>query len=235
MLKPRDNSLPEPIALPWLPRPLLVGVIVAMMGLISLAVGLVAGQGSLVPLLALILAPLLVIAAMAAVRYFDLLILLFPITALAMRFAEIPTGTASPLPISLALSLGFIGIWLVAMFTRREWQVPKTPFNRSLFIFMAICCISLPWGILWRDPILNIQVMGRGFPMTQIASLMSMLVSMCIPFLVGYYIDSQWKIKFYLGAFLIFGTMMTITQLIGLHQIILNDAGLWGLWYAAPS
>jgi hypothetical protein len=233
VLNPRDSSLPEPISLPWLPRPLLVGGIIAIVGLVSLVVGLVAGRGSLMPLLGIILPALLIIAAMAAVRYFELLILLFPITALAMRFAVLPTGTASPLPISLVLTLGLIGIWLVTMFSRREWQVPTTPFNRSLFIFMAICCISLPWGILWRDPILNIQVMGRGFPLTQVASLISMLASMCVPFLVGYFIDSQWKIKFYLGAFIICGALMTITQIMSISQEFLNDAGLWGLWHVA--
>lgn len=233
VLKPHDNSLPEPITLSWLPRPLLVGGIIAMLGMISLVVGLVAAKGNLMPLLAIILPALLIIATMGTVRYFELLILLFPITALAMSFALIPTGTASPLPISLALTLGLIGIWLVTMFTRRNWQVPKTPFNRSLFIFMAVCCISLPWGILWRDPILNLRVMGQGFPMTQIASLMSMLASMCVPFLVGHFVDQQWKIKFYLGSFIICGAMMTITQLLAINQFFLNDGGLWGLWYIA--
>jgi hypothetical protein len=233
MIQPGDQQLHEPIAVRWLPRPLLVGGILVGVILASLVIGFLAGRGSLMPYLAALMPALGIVAAMAAIRYYKLLILVLPVTALAMRFAVLPTGTASPLPISLVLTLGLVGIWVVSMFTRRVWQVPHTPFNRSLFIFMVVCCISLPWGILWRDPILNMLAVGRSFPITQTASLMSMLALMCLPWLVGYFIDQPWKIKFYLGAFIICGALMTMTQLLGVSQIVLNDAGLWGLWHVA--
>ncbi len=233
MIQPGDQQLQEPITLRWLPRPLLVGGILVGVLLASLVIGFLAGRGSLMPFLAALLPPLGVVAAMVAIRYYKLLVLLLPVTALAMRFAVLPTGTASPLPISLVLTIGLVGIWVVSMLTRRVWQVPHTPFNRSLFLFMAICCISLPWGILWRDPILNMLAIGRSFPLTQTASLFSMLASMCVPWLVGYFIDQPWKIKFYLGAFIIFGALMTATQILGINQFFLNDAGLWGLWHVA--
>ncbi|PDW02893.1 O-antigen ligase family protein [Candidatus Viridilinea mediisalina] len=233
MIHSPEKQFQEPLRIPWLPRPLLVGGIMVLTALASLALGFFAAEGSMIPMLALIFPAVALIGAMFAVRYLEFLVLIFPLTALAMRFAEIPTGTESPLHISLVLSLGLVGIWIVTMFVRRDWQVPKTSFNASLFVFMAICCISLPWGILWRDPILNMAAMGGSFPITQTASLASMLVSMCIPFLVGYYIDSEWKIKFYLAAFVIGGTLMTMTQLLEIEQDILTDAGLWGLWYVA--
>jgi O-antigen ligase len=233
VLKPRDNSLPEPLALPWLPRPLLVGGVIAAISLISLLAGRMVAQERTSLVLALIVPPVAVIAAIAAVRYFEMLVLLLPVAALAMRFAVLPTGTASPLPLSLVMTIGLVGIWLVSMWTRRVWLVPRVPFNRSLFLFMAICGLSLPWGILWRDPILNMQVMGNSFPITQTASLMSLIALMWLPWLVGYFIDSEWKIKFYLGTFIACGALMTVTQILDINQIILNDRGLWGLWYAA--
>ncbi|RRR72973.1 MAG: O-antigen ligase domain-containing protein [Candidatus Viridilinea halotolerans] len=227
------QNLQEPITIPWLPRPLLVGGIVGLTILASLAIGHFAAQGSLMMVAALAFPSLALMGALFAIRYLEFLVLVLPVTALAMRFAAIPTGTESPLHISLVLSLGLVGIWLVTMFTHGDWQIPKTSFNRSLFTFMAICCISLPWGILWRDPILNMAAMGNGFPITQTASLASIVISMWVPYLVGYYIDREWKIKFYLWAFVIGGTLMTITQILEIEQYILTDAGLWGLWYSA--
>jgi O-antigen ligase len=75
------------------------------------------------------------------------------------------------------------------------------------------------------------ETLGIGFVITQMASLISLLASMGIPWLIGYWIDHPWKITFYLGVFLVCGTLMTFSQLLGLTQNILNDAGLWGLWY----
>lgn len=233
MINTPETASSEPLRIPWLPRPILVGGIIGGALLASVLVGIIAARGSLLPLIAILLPPLGLIAAMFAVRYFALLVVLLPLTALAMRFAVLPTGTASMLPISLVITLGLMGIWIVAMFIRGEWQIPDVPFNRSLFTFMAVCCISLPWGVLWRDPILNMQAMGGTFIVTQTASLASMLALMCLPALVGYYVDSEWKIKFYLGCFILFGALMTTTQLLGISQIFLNDAGLWGLWHVA--
>lgn len=234
MIQPGETETYEPLALPFLPRPLLVLLVLGGICAASLAVGMFAANGEIMLLLALIGLPVALIAAIGAIRYFAFLVVVLPVTALAMRFAMLPTGTASPLPISLAITLGLVGIWVVVMFTRRDWQVPATSFNRSLFIFIAVCCFSLPWGILWRDPILNMRIMGRGFPITQVASLMSLLASMCVPWLIGRFIDREWKVRFYLGAFLVCGTLMTMTQLFSIDQIFLNDGGLWGLWYAAP-
>lgn len=231
MVRSNDRSS-QPLALPRPLRLLIIGGILGMIALASLIVGRAAAEGETMLLIALLLPPLGLVAAMIAVRYFELLVLILPLTALAMRFAELPTGTASPLPISLMLTLGLLGIWLATMYLRRTWDVPAVPFNRSLFIFMAICCISLPWGIIWRDPILEMWRMGN-FPVTQVASLLSLLASMGAPLLIGRFIDSAAKIKFYLGSFLVCGGLMTFVPLLEIEQPFLNANGLWGLWSVA--
>lgn len=219
------------IELAHIPRWLRLGAVLAALALLCLAIGLVASRGNLLLLAAILVPPVGIMAAIGAVRYFDTLILVFPVSALALRFATLPTGSASPLPISLVLSLGLVAIWVFSMFHRHTWkQIPETCFRWPLFLFMLVCLISLPWGILWRDPILNMRQMGN-FIVTQVGSLASLIISMCVPFLIGHFVDKPWKIRFYLGAFIICGTLMTITQTFGITQPLFNDRGLWGLWY----
>lgn len=225
------DMLEHPEALPIVPRRLLIAAVTfALIGYCAL-IGVLLGKDTLTPALGLIALPVLVIAAAFALRYFTTLVVILPLAALAMQFANLPAGNASEIPFSMLLGLGLTGIWLVSMLTRRSWDLVPTPFNRILLSFMAICIISFPWGILWADPILNWRIMGN-FRVTQTASLMSFLVLMWVPFLVGRFIDKPWKIRFYLWSFIICGTLMTATQFFGISQPILSDKGLWGLWFA---
>ncbi|MBP1464883.1 O-antigen ligase family protein [Candidatus Chloroploca sp. M-50] len=213
-----------------LPRTVKIGgVLLGLLGL-TVLIGLLGGSGRILPMLALVALPFMAVSFGASVRYFDTLVLVLPLTALLLRFIELPTGTESTLPASLVLTLGLVAIWGLTMIVRREWQVPASPFTWPLLIFMLICIISLPWGILWRDPILNMRVMGGNFIFTQIGSLVTMISLMCIPFLVGRFIDQAWKIKFYLVCFIVCGILMTVTQFFSIRQNILNDRGSCGLW-----
>ncbi|NCC34743.1 MAG: O-antigen ligase domain-containing protein, partial [Chloroflexia bacterium] len=217
-----------------LPRPLKIGVV--LLGLLGLTVliGLLGGSGRMLPMLALVALPFMAVSFGASVRYFDSLVLILPLTALLLRFIELPTGTQSTLPASLMITLGLVSIWVLTMVVRHEWQVPASPFTWPLLIFMLICIISLPWGILWRDPILNMRAMGGSFIVTQVGSLVTLLGLMCVPFLVGHFVDQVWKIKFYVGCFIVVGVLMTATQFLNIRQNILNDRGSWGLWFTVP-
>lgn len=217
-----------------LPRTVKIGgVLLGLLGL-TVLIGLLGGSGRILPMLALVALPFMAVSFGASVRYFDTLVVILPLTALVLRFIELPTGTQSTLPASLVLTLGMVAIWVLTMIVRREWQVPASPFTWPLLIFMLICIISLPWGILWRDPILNMRVMGGNFLVTQVGSLVTMISLMCVPFLVGRFVDQVWKIKFYVGCFIVVGVLMTATQFLNIRQNILNDRGSWGLWLTVP-
>jgi hypothetical protein len=216
------------------PRQVKLGGVLAVLLAVSALVGMLIGTGRTTLLIALLAPPLLLVAFAAGIRYFEHLVLILPLTALTLRFVELPTGTSSTLPASLVLTLGLMGIWTLAMLARREWQVIPTPFNRSLLIFMGVCIISLPWGILWRDPILNMRAMGDNFLFTQIGSLLTLVSLMWVPFLIGRFIDQTWKVKFYVGCFIVSGLLMTATQFFSIRQSFLNDRGTWGLWLVAP-
>lgn len=227
------DHLERPETLPALPRRLLAITMIGVAIAYSVLIGMILARGTSRLALMLIVLPLLPIAIGFASRYFATLVLILPLTALMLRMANIPVGNASEMPISMVITLGLTGMWLVGMLTRRKWEVTPTPFNRVLLAFMAVCIISLPWGIVWADPILNWRVMGN-FRVTQTASLLSLLALMWVPFLVARFINRPWQIWFYLWSFIVAGTMMTITQVFSINQAFLSDQGLWGLWFALP-
>lgn len=214
------------------PRTVLKYGVLAGLGVYCVLIGVLAGRGSMLPTLALIALPLLLIAAVVVSRYFDSLVLILPTTALILPMLQLSTGTGSTIPFSLLLTLGLVGMWILSMLVRTRDIVPS-PLNRPLLIFMTICVISLPWGIIWRDPILNMRIMGN-FIVTQTASLFSLLASMSVPFLLGRFITKRWQITWFLGNFIVFGTLMTISQFLHINQSLLNDRGLWALWLVAP-
>lgn len=224
-----DLALPDRVA--RIPRPLIVGAVLAIVIGYSVLVGLIAARGNMMPALALLAVPAGFIGASFASRYFATLVLILPATALALRFLNLPVGNASLMPISMLIGLGLIGIWLHHMFRRGTWEIVPTPFNRVLLAFMAVCIISYPWGIVWADPILNWGIMGN-FRLTQIASLLSFLVLMGLPFLIARFVDRPWKIWFYLWSFVVCGALMTTTQFFEIPQQVLSDQGLWGLWFS---
>lgn len=210
-----------------------VGAALAALAVLCVMAGVLAARGSMLGLAALVGLPLIVVGALGANRYFATLILILPLTALAMQPIYLPAGNASQLPISMLLGMGLSGLWIATMLTRRSWQLVPTPMNGPLLAFMAVCIISMPWGILWADPVLNWAIMGN-FRVTQSASLISFLVSMWVPLLIGRFIDQPWKIWFYLWSFIICGFLMTATQFFQIHQMILVDQGLWSLWFMMP-
>jgi len=227
------DHLERPEALPVFPRRLLAVAMVGIAIAYSVSIGFILARGNSRLALMLIVLPLLPIAISFASRYFATIVLILPLTALMLRMVNIPVGNANEMPISMVIALGLVGMWLTGMLIRRRWEVTPTPFNRVLLAFMAVCIFSMPWGIVWADPILNWRIMGN-FRVTQAASLLSLLALMWAPFMVARFIDRRWKVWFYLWSFIIAGAMMTITQVFGIQQKFLNDLGLWSLWFAVP-
>lgn len=229
MSSEQELTVPEQVSrVPW---PLIVIGAIVVVAAYCVAVGLLAAGDNPLLALALLALPLGFIGLSFTSRYFETLVLALPASALALRFVNLPAGNASQLPASMLIGLGLAGIWLHAMWTRRTWELVPTPFNRVLLAFMAVCIISFPWGILWADPILNWRIMGN-FRLTQTASLLSFLVLMWIPFIVGRFVDRPWKIWLYLWTFIVCGAAMTATQFFGITQSFLADQGLWGLWFS---
>jgi hypothetical protein len=153
-------------------------------------------------------------------------VLALPLTALALP-VNLPTGTDSLIPATLLLTWVLWGVWLVSMWLRNHWQFVHSPLNRPALVFCVICCISLVWGVVWRDPVL---VRYPKFIFVQVASLLTFLASVGASFLIGNFFRTEARLKYLVGAFLVCGSLMALTQLLGVQQVILNDRGLWGTW-----
>jgi O-antigen ligase len=118
------------------------------------------------------------------------------------------------------------------MVVRGRFKLAASPLNRPILVFNAICCLSLVWGIVWRDPIL---IDAPKFIVTQIASLITFLVSTGAALLIGNFVRTPAQLKYIIGVFIICGTLMTITELFKINQHFLNDRGLWGMWTVIPA
>jgi len=216
--------------LPWRPILLVGGVLIIMLAL-SLAAGILAGneRGALTLLFAAV--PAVVLGFVVTIRWFEMVVLALPIAALAVPY-DVPTGTETRLPTALLLALGLWGIWLTSMVIRRRRDIAPSLLNWPAFIFSAICCISLAWGIIWRDPIL---IDAPKFMFVQVASLLTILVSIGATLLIGNYVRTEARLKYIVGVFIGCRTLIAITDLLHINQPFLNDRGLWGLWTVIPA
>jgi O-antigen ligase len=211
----------------WL---LATGVIITL-GLLSVLVGFAAGSGKL-NLLALLLAPPLLGLGFAFIsRYFQFLVLALPVTALTMPRIELPTGTESKLPWSMLLTLVLTILWCVTMY-QRGWKLRPSLLNRPILALGAVFIISLVWGIIWRDPVL---FSAPKFIVTQIGSLLTLLLSLSACLLIGNFFTTEGQLKYMTGLFIGFGFLMILAQLANVNQVLLNDRGLMSTWLIATT
>ncbi|MEO7913402.1 MAG: O-antigen ligase family protein [Roseiflexaceae bacterium] len=210
---------------------LLVGGVLIMLLLLSLAAGVLAGNGRNTLTLLLAFGPLLLFGSIFASRRFDLVVLALPLAALAIPL-EVPTGTETKLPAALLLALALFSLWIPTMIVRGHYRLAPSPLNKPILAFNVICCISLVWGIAWRDPIL---IDAPKFIVTQIASLITFLVSTGAALLIGNFVKTRAQLKYIVIVFIVCGALMTITELFHISQPILNDRGLWGMWTVTPA
>ncbi len=213
-----------------LPQPLLVGGLVSAVVGGSVLMGLRLGNGLTVQAVLPLGVILGILGLLFVTKYAQTLVLALPLTALFLPTLQIPTGTESPLPLSLLLTCVLSGLWIAAVCVRGGSLSPS-PLNLPILVFCAICVLSLGWGIVWRDPVL---IKAPKFIVTQSGALITILMSLVAPLIIGNFVTSERQLRFIFGAFIVGGSLMTLTQLLGITQTVLNDRGLWSLWTATP-
>lgn len=224
-------QLPAPLSRLRMPTWLIKAAIVLALIGYCLAIGAAIGKGSTRLMLLIAAPPLLAVGGIVIFRYFQLLVLALPLLALTLPRIELPTGTETRLPLSLLLALALSLAWAISMYSR-GWRLAPTPLNRPLIAFGLACSFSLFWGIAWRDYGL---IDAPKFIVTQTASLITILISLSAALLVGNFIRTPGQLKYLVGAFLVCGSLMTLTELFHINQPVLNDRGLWGTWTVAPA
>lgn len=164
-------------------------------------------------------------------RRFQCALLILPIAMLAVPFT-LPTGAGPAMPVSFVLVLGMTTIWCASMYLR-GWQLEPSPLNRPLLVFAAICCLSLPWSIIWRDPILIDHWDGQ-FIIVQVLALLICLLSISATLLIGNFLQTTRQLKYLTGLFLLILTLMSLTRIYDLPlEQFLTIKGLWGTWLVA--
>ncbi|NOK57353.1 MAG: O-antigen ligase domain-containing protein [Chloroflexi bacterium AL-W] len=210
------------------PAVLMSGVLVLLFAL-SAAAGLAVGleRNSIAALF--VLGPVAVFGLLALMYRFELVVLAIPVAAFAIPF-ELSTGTETRLPVALLLALSLCGFWVVSAVMRKQFSVVPSPLNLPIFVFGMIGCISLVWGFVWRDPIL---IYHPTFIVVQIGSLLTILVSLGAALLYGNFVTTTGQLKFVVGVFIFFGSIITVFWLFDLPLPLVTTGGLWGMWTIA--
>jgi hypothetical protein len=180
---------------------------------------------------AVIALPVLIFLLELAMRHHNL----FPIMVLfAALFIPISfsTGRASRLVLSLVLATGFTFLWVIQMALERRIKILATPVNKPIFWFALAVIVSLVWGILFRDPLLNVW---GSFPLVQVASTLLILVSMAVVLLTGNLVTTPKMIQWMVSIFLIAGVLGLIDNLLPFIKLPVNTKGLFAMWIVAIS
>jgi len=208
----------------------IVGLVVLALAGMSVLLGALIGKRLTLPALGLIGLVALVLVVVVVNTYFRWFVLLLPLTAMAMPI-EVPSGTGSPLPVSLLLVLLLTGIWVISMYVR-GWRLAPSPLNRPLLALCAVMVIAFIWGRLWRDP--GLIDWNNRFIVVQIASLLTYIVSVSAALLIGNFATTVRQLQYIVGVFIVCGCLMVFAKFIGYRQSIFTMRGLWSLWLVAP-
>lgn len=216
----------------WSPLQLLaMAGVVLMLLLFSAVAGAAAGLGRNSIASFFIIGPIGLLALHITMHRFEWAVLALPIAALTIPFS-MSTGTQTALPAALLLTMGLCGFWVFSMLARRTATIAPSLLNIPMLVFSIVCSISLVWGIAWRDPVL---INDDSFIFVQVASLITILVSMGAALLIGNFVNNERQLQYIVGIFIVFGSLMMFTQLREIEQGLLNDKGLWALWTVIPA
>jgi O-antigen ligase len=196
----------------------------------SLLLGAVLGEGFGTPavlLLAMVVAAALIVFA---INNFRTAVLLVPLVVLTVQNG-LATGTRSLVPVSMLFILMLTGIWVISQLAR-GWQLAPSPLNMPMLAFAVVSCISLVWGIVWRDPDV---ITPKSFPIVQLASLATVILSLSAALLVGNFFTNRRHLVWLLGVFLVVGAFNLADRILELPLNIFIEKGLWALWIVAPA
>lgn len=183
--------------------------------------------------LAFLLPPIGVFGWLLLTKKFDLVVMALPLLAIIAPF-DLPTGTASKLPMVLVATLALGFIWFGTMLIRGRWHMQPSPLNKPAVFFAIVCLIAYAWSSIWRDPVIDLSQFGR-FEVVQIGSLLTYYASLLTLVLIGNYAQTEARLKFIVGTFLVLGMLMTVLQFAKINHSFLTDRGLWGLWFVVPA
>lgn len=113
-----------------------------------------------IPFLILALLPFGMLGAYFALRYlrFGYVVLLIALSAGLAGPITLPTGTESPIPLSIIVTACVFFVALLRLITKqtRISSLRSTPIQIYILLFVGVNIISYVWGLIFRDPLLYI-------------------------------------------------------------------------------
>jgi len=145
---------------------------------------------------------------------------------------SISTGSESPIVDSLAVTIAFVGIWIVrrVILWDDKWLYPS-PVNLPLLGFVAVTIVSLLWSILFRDP--HVYVWDR-FLLVQIASTVVMVMLPLALLLAANQVENRKQLRWMAGLTIGVGIAGFLMDQFSL-PIQINTGGLVSMWIIAIS
>lgn len=210
---------------------LMVVIVVGALGMALVASGAFAlGRQKIA--LVILLPPLAVFAWLLLTQKFESLVIGLPLFAIVIPF-DMPTGTASKIPIVLLITLALGSIWFGSMLLRKRWHTQASPLNKPILAFAIIFLLSYIWSTIWRDPVIDLSAFGR-FEVVQIGSLLTYYASLLTVILVGNFVNTETRLKIFVGIFLALGSILSFVLSITNLQFP-AARGLWSLWFVVPT
>lgn len=139
----------------------------------------------------------------------------------------IPTGTGSPLVLSLIAAAGFVALWLLKMIiVEKRIQIMPSTVNPPLLGFVAATIIAWGWSILLRDPLVHVP---RTFPIVQAAATFVIVLLPMVSLLVGNSIHTLQPLKVLVGVMLVAGVLGMVKNFTNL-PLPVDTNGMYNMW-----
>lgn len=201
----------------------------ALVLLLAVGLGWRGGRSSL--LLALL--PLLLLAGLAAARRPGLMLTVWLLAALTLRF-ELGTGTQTTLNLAVLGAAGLFGLYLLRSFVTRRWSWQRTPADAPLLLLVLAALFSLLAGFLpWN------AFAGRASLAAQLGGWAVFALSAATFWLAAQQLDETW-LRRALTGFLALGGVYLLGRALGMGALVRvlapgADGSLWWVWLAALS
>lgn len=163
---------------------------------------------------------------------FDNGILVIAFTAGLLNFYTLPTGTQSRIVISLLVSMGLIGLWLLQLLNDPAVRLKSSPVNAPILSFVFVSLLSYVWSTLLRDPLVEVW---PSFPMVQLAALAVNILLPLLALMVANKVEDVRVLKRLTWIVLAIGAVVIIWNLNNwpYKNFYYNGSrGLFGTWVA---
>jgi hypothetical protein len=192
-------------------------------------VGLAVIRLSPIVVFVLLLFPLAVVMIHKTLPRFELGPVIILFAALFLPF-HLSTGTESRLVDSFLLTLLFFGNWVVHIMVDKQHKFVATPVNKPIIAFVVVVFVSIIWGNLFMDPLVDPKNLSSKFFFVQMATALTIVMLPGALLLTVNHINHPRYLKLMVGFMLVAGVLAASHRLGWQRFYAPNDEGLFSMW-----